>query len=684
MKLTINILRQEAINFCKYESTRTHEDLNGITDGKAIGTYIEYKFEEYLKNKYEVTIGSSAKGIDLPDPHINTDIKVTSVTKPQNSSPFKNIDEKIYGLKYNLLIFVYEKTDYNNTCYLDFKHCIFLESERTGDYNLTKALCELNTDNTNEIIEVLKNKNVPGDEETLKNLAKKIISNPPKQGYLTISNAFQWRLRYNNIFNLKNESEGIYDYKNYTEKENEDSQAPLFITDCICKYLKNDLKLTPHIIIDFTCKRGNFLRSSSKIFPETQLYGIDMDENEIDTIEKSITKMNLNDNNIFTLDNPDKNKSILIMGTSPQGINTKLLNKKNSDCSKRIIKKITNTFKNTNLTIALFCNKILSRNIFINLIKHEINYGFIKQLNIKPTNVKMSADACLLVIQFDGTKSTNKICEVSDISNPSKVLYKFGFIEDNFYSDIDNVPKINGKYPIEWKNGIKHDCAKIMELKRENEQFLNKNNQIVPIESTLTYPFLKGSHLNKPIITKTSRFIIVTQKKINQDTQYIKTQAPKTWNYLKNNQEHFDKRKSAIYKNTPNFSIFGVGDYSFRKYKVAISGFTKEPKFSLVYNDKPVMLNDGCYYLSFDNFYEAYITMLILNSQLVKNFLKNIAFLESKRPFSKKILKRIDIRKCLKILSLEDLKKIEKELNIDEIITPEKFLKYKNKYCKPL
>jgi hypothetical protein len=38
----------------------------------------------------------------------------------------------------------------------------------------------------------------------------------------------------------------------------------------------------------------------------------------------------------------------------------------------------------------------------------------------------------------------------------------------------------------------------------------------------------------------------------------------------------------------------------------------------------------------------------------------------------------------LKILSLEDLKKIEKELNIDEIITPEKFLKYKNKYCKPL
>ena len=76
MKLTINKLREEAIEFCKHESNITHNELIGITDGKAVGTYIEHKFEEYLKNNYEITIGSSARGIDLPDPHINTDIKV--------------------------------------------------------------------------------------------------------------------------------------------------------------------------------------------------------------------------------------------------------------------------------------------------------------------------------------------------------------------------------------------------------------------------------------------------------------------------------------------------------------------------------------------------------------------------------------------------------------------------------
>jgi hypothetical protein len=34
------------------------------------------------------------------------------------------------------------------------------------------------------------------DEIELNNLAKEIIKNPPKQGYLTISNALQWRLQY--------------------------------------------------------------------------------------------------------------------------------------------------------------------------------------------------------------------------------------------------------------------------------------------------------------------------------------------------------------------------------------------------------------------------------------------------------------------------------------------------------
>lgn len=219
-----------------------------------------------------------------------------------------------------------------------------------------------------------------------------------------------------------------------------------------------------------------------------------------------------------------------------------------------------------------------------------------------------------------------------------------------------------------------------MELTYNKNRLINNLGETINIETTILYPLLKGGDLKKPIINETTKYIIITQKEIRQNTDYIKIEAPKTWKYLNYYESYFDKRKSKNYKNAPKFSIFGIGDYSFKKYKVAIFGFLKNPHFSLIYHEKPFMLDDSCYYLSFDEYDYAYITMLILNSSLVKKFLQNIAFLDSKRPFSKKVLKRIDIGKCLKFLSFIDLKRVEKELNLTKYITPEKFEKYEQEY----
>lgn len=197
MKLTINLLKKEAIAFCKHENIITHNELISVTDGKAVGTYIEHKFEEYLKNKYEVNIGSSGKGIDLPDSYINTDIKVTSIKKPQSSSPFKNIEQKVYGLGHNLLIFVYDKKNIDKSCYLNFKYCIFLEAERSGDYNLTKILrkmIELNAKES-DIIEILKDSDIPGDNQTLEILAKKNNKKSPKTGIFNYIKRFSMEIK---------------------------------------------------------------------------------------------------------------------------------------------------------------------------------------------------------------------------------------------------------------------------------------------------------------------------------------------------------------------------------------------------------------------------------------------------------------------------------------------------------
>lgn len=213
-ELTLRVLAEEAKNFCEIESNNPHPNLLGVTDGKAVGTYVEHKFREYLQTKYQVTVGNSAKGIDLPGSDILTDIKVTSITQPQSSCPFRNARQKIFGLGYNLLVFVYEKTDTQTQCFLHFTHCALIEKERTSDYTITRRLREMVQDGANkeDVIGYLRDKNVPGDEIVYNDLAEEILSHVPVQGYLTISNALQWRLQYSRVIALDNTVDGVKNY----------------------------------------------------------------------------------------------------------------------------------------------------------------------------------------------------------------------------------------------------------------------------------------------------------------------------------------------------------------------------------------------------------------------------------------------------------------------------------------
>ena len=212
--LTLETLVAEAKNFCELQSCENQKELIGVTDGKAVGTYVEHHFQDYLNSKYLLEVGNSAKGIDLPAESINTDIKVTSITQPQSSCPFKNARQKIFGLGYNLLVFVYEKNDTKTLCNLKFLYCTFIKSERTADYTISKRLREMIKDGANkeDIISYLQDRNIPGDDIVFDDLACEILKTPPTQGYLTISNALQWRLQYGRVISLDNTVHGVTNY----------------------------------------------------------------------------------------------------------------------------------------------------------------------------------------------------------------------------------------------------------------------------------------------------------------------------------------------------------------------------------------------------------------------------------------------------------------------------------------
>lgn len=219
-KLTIETLIKEAKAFCERESNFGNKELFGVTDGKAVGTFIEHKFTDYLDKNYDVFIGSSANGIDMPSDDISTDIKVTSIEQPQSSCPFKSAKQKIYGLGYNLLLFVYEKIDDSTkkVARLNFVSCSFIHKHRTADFQITKTIRQMldNNANSDDIIAYLTDRNLPADEITMRDLAEEILRNKPVQGYLTISNALQWRLQYGRIVKLTESVEGIIRIVNKT------------------------------------------------------------------------------------------------------------------------------------------------------------------------------------------------------------------------------------------------------------------------------------------------------------------------------------------------------------------------------------------------------------------------------------------------------------------------------------
>lgn len=214
MKKTLDIktLISEAAKFAEVETIHDEPTLYGVTDGKVIGTYLEHKFVLHLANTYDYEQGNSASGIDFPG--LLVDMKVTSIKQPQSSCPYKSARQKIYGLGYNLLIFVYDKSDDHKkrTGCLNMQHTIFVDTERTADFQMSKGILQIleNEGNIDDLVAFMQDKNLPVDEIEARAIAEEIMRNPPMQGYLTISNALQWRLQYGRVIQQAGSIKGIH------------------------------------------------------------------------------------------------------------------------------------------------------------------------------------------------------------------------------------------------------------------------------------------------------------------------------------------------------------------------------------------------------------------------------------------------------------------------------------------
>ncbi len=489
-----------------------------------------------------------------------------------------------------------------------------------------------------------------------------------------------------------------------------DYQTPAVFAERVCCYLKKHYNIEPSAIIEPTCGIGAFLKSSLEVFNADEYYGIEINPEYCKECGKSIKDERIHIINSdffsFSLKSLVKNiRQILIVGNPPWVTNSTLtsigsdnLPKKanfkglkgldaltgssNFDICEYIILQLVKEYNNTNTMIAMLCKTSVARNVFKELKRSGIFFSCCDVLEFDATKIfGINASACLFVIKLQREHNSPDVCNVYDFETPETIKSKFGYLEGRFYSNLGMTSaKYDGSCCFEWRQGVKHDCSKIMELSLHDGKLQNGQNENVDIEPDMVFPLIKSSMFHSPIIHKFSKFVIMTQKKVREETKYIEQKAPKTWKYLNDNIECFQNRKSSIYKGAPQFSMFGVGDYSYSQYKVGVSGFYKRPLFSVLYSEdnKPVMTDDTTYFICFNSFDMAYIAMLLLNSSQVQDFLFSIAFQDAKRPYTKKVLERIDFSKIISSLTFSDITNTENSLNLSSYVSQSMYEEFKS------
>jgi hypothetical protein len=231
-----------------------------------------------------------------------------------------------------------------------------------------------------------------------------------------------------------------------------------------------------------------------------------------------------------------------------------------------------------------------------------------------------------------------------DATSPERT---FGIVGGRMVADVDayrSVAAADGVSPVQWRQGIKHDAGAVMELVEAGGP-RQKSGAAVAIEPDYLFPLLKSTDVFHGRTARLARWMVVPQRSLGDDTGVIAHRAPLLHRYLSAHSDVLDGRRSAIYRGRPRYCIFGVGDYSFHPYKVAISGLHKVPEFRVVgpIEGRPVVFDDTCYFASFADAAEAAVVAGLLRTDEARALLASLVFPDAKRPVTKAVLQRVDL-----------------------------------------
>jgi hypothetical protein len=468
-----------------------------------------------------------------------------------------------------------------------------------------------------------------------------------------------------------------------------DFQTPRDLADSVVTFLRNS-GISPSVFVEPTCGLGNFVLAATQGFPSLhEVFAYDINADYVSALRKTLRDADrvhcqVAQQDFFTFNWKEFFAAflgeILVLGNPPWVTNASLgalgsdnlpkktnfqnrsgfaakTGKANFDISEWMLIRLLESLDGRRGCVAMLCKTAIARKV--------LRHGWINRFNIGRATIHLidaaayfgvSVDACLLVVHTDVPDLSPTAGVYADLTFNQKVT-TFGLIGRELVADVDEYNRLrdlDGLAYYTWRSGVKHDSASVMEFKKDGSTFINGLGERIELEPAYMYPLLKSSDLANGRLTP-KRYVLVTQRRPGDDTKAISRTAPKTWSYLLRHANALDRRQSIIYQKRSRFSVFGVGDYTFSPWKVAISGLYKNCRFEVVgkYQNKPVVLDDTCYFIPCNSEQEASFACLLLNSDLAKRFLHALVFFDAKRPVTIDVLNRIDLKRVAERIGLE-------------------------------
>lgn len=470
-----------------------------------------------------------------------------------------------------------------------------------------------------------------------------------------------------------------------------DFQTPSSLADKVVEVLKRNHGLLPDHIIEPTCGKGAFVLAAANVFMDATLYGYEINQDYVSTASKNIKSAQLNQSalvkeaDFFDIDWKEEISGmdgyLLVIGNPPWVTSSELgmLNSKNLpekanfqrrkgidaitgsgnfDISEWMLLEHISWLSEREGAIAFLCKTSVARKVMrqVRQTTGDRFSGYIYAIDAK-LYFDVAVDACLFVLITDSGSADYSVYESLDSKTPSHVI---GARDGMVVSDVGLYRKwrhLRGQDAAYiWRSGVKHDCSKVMELEKIENGYINGFGEEVELEDRYIYPLLKSSDVGNRRVKTFRKMVIITQKKVGEDTSPIERIAPATWQYLVSHRGYLDGRKSSIYKGKPDFSVFGIGPYSFSDWKIAISGFYKKLEFNIVspLGNKPVAFDDTVNFISLSSKEEAEFMYGLVTSLPAREFLSSLIFWDEKRPITAKILRELSFKEVATELGLLD------------------------------